>query len=118
MSFVPVFVPPPQPTHRTRELADRITTIIQRYEQEHPKVSSDEIRQAAYMAVERTRGRGKVTAMATVLLGAAILGALAGVAFLWAGGSQGLGEVRIVLVIGALAVFGILAVVAKRGGLP
>lgn len=117
MSYVPVFVPPPQPSARTRELADRLTSTIQHYEQEQPRVSSDEVRQAAYMAVERTRGLGKVRKVATVLLGGALLGAAAGVAFLAAGGQEGLGQVRLVLVVGVLVVAGVLVMVARRGGM-
>lgn len=75
MLFVPV-APPPPPSPRIRELADRLKAEVERYRQDHPGTSDRDVRLALRYMASRVGTRGTARTVATLIAG---LAALAGV---------------------------------------
>ena len=56
MSYVPIIVTTREPpSHRARELADRLSRVIVDFEQHHPTVSNAAVRQATRLALQASR---------------------------------------------------------------
>ncbi len=116
MFYVP-YVPPPQPSPRTRELADLLSRAIEEYQKYHPNVSSAEVNAALQMAAVRS-SRG-VPARVWAVVGALVAILLGGIfAFVAANGGQVPGSaVPVVAVaIAILAALVAVAVAKSRGG--
>jgi len=74
MTFVPIIVPPPQPSPRSQELSRRVGELVEQFRREHPEMNASEIDQALSMASTRA-GSTKALRVA-LLLGVALLTAL------------------------------------------
>jgi hypothetical protein len=70
MSYVPIIVTTREPpSHRARELADRLSRVIVDFEQHHPTVSNAEVRQATRLALQASRrGSDVAPAIASALV--------------------------------------------------
>lgn len=66
MTFVPIIVPPPQPSPRAQELSRRVSEVVERFRREHPDMSASEIRQALSMASMRN-GSSRAVLIAVLL---------------------------------------------------
>ena len=69
MSYVPIIVTTREPpSHRARELADRLSRVIVDFEQHHPTVSNAEVRQATRLALQASRRGSDAPAIASALV--------------------------------------------------
>lgn len=117
MTYVPIVVPIPPPTSpRARELADRLAHVLLEFEQTHPSLTNEEVRQATQLALQKRRGGG--TLAGPILVGAVGLMVFAGlVAFylIERGGAASAGaSFPMIAVIGLIAVVGALVAVLRR----
>ena len=117
MTYIPIIPPTPTPpSPRARELADRLAKVLLEYEEAHPSVSGDEVRQAMRIALQVTRAGG--TAAAPILaatLGGLVLVGLAVFYFVASGGAGSTGaRVPTLWVVGALLVLAALVGVLRR----
>ena len=117
MSYVPIVTPPHVPSHQTRELADQLARVIVDFEQNHPAMSSGEIREAAQLALQASQRGGGI--------GPALVFAAAGMAVLVVGGTVFAGVTGVFSAaalrwvgIGLIASLGVLTalVALLRGG--
>lgn len=118
MTYVPIVVPPPQPpSPRTRELADLLTRVIVDFEERHPSVTGQEVREATRLAVQASHGSEVAGRLVALALGGLL--ALGAGAFLFlseaAGGSASDGVPIPVMAVGiTVAILAILAVALRR----
>ena len=74
MTFVPVIIPPPQPSPRSQELSRRVGELVEQFRREHPEMNASEIHQALSMA--STRAGSSRSLRIALMLGIALLTAL------------------------------------------
>jgi len=117
MVFVPVPMPPAQPSGQTKELARRLEETIETYQRQAPSMSRAEIRQALKLAGDRERGeigaRTKTVAVAASLFAALVAGV---VAFYVAGSGKtfpALRETSVMTLIGGAAALAVLLALIK-----
>lgn len=112
MTFVP-YVPPPQPSPKAHDLANRLKSVIEAFRQQNPGVTTGEIQQAISMA-SASLGPHRGVLAALILVGVIALG---GFALAYSGmGPQLLGSKTVVLAIlvGVGVLAAALAAVLKR----
>jgi hypothetical protein len=118
MSYVPIVVPPPQPpSPRTRELADLLARVIVDFEQRHPSVTGQEVREASRLAVQASHGSDAPARLVALALGGLLALAVGGFVFLrQSTGGAASGSVPVpVLVIGiSIAILALLAIALRR----
>lgn len=117
MTYVPIVPQPPTPpSPRARELADRLLKVVLEYEETHPSVTKDEVRQATQLALQAARATTPMAAP-TLALGLGLL-MFAGLAAFYFVGDIDLGSGgmpwMVVAAIGVLAIVGALVTVLRR----
>ena len=78
MSFVPVFVPPPPPSRRARQLAGELESTISAFRRQNPRLRDVEVRQALGLARRRTTSTraAKLVIVGAILAAVMLLGVL------------------------------------------
>ena len=115
MTYVPVVVPTPPPSPRTRELAGLLTKVLDEYAKAHPAVTKAEI-QAAIRMAQTTAGpdHTKVALGLSVGLGLVVLFLGAGLFyFRTAGGDVEIGPILPMIIMALIILVGVVAVAFK-----
>ncbi len=113
MSYVPIVVPPPSPSPRTRELADLLAQVIREYEAQHPSVTSTEVREAARLA-SASAATGLSRQVVAVTLGLGVAALAGAIAFARSSGLELSGIAWPLVLVAVLLVVGILVALARR----
>ena len=116
MSYVPIIVPTPHPpSPQARELADQLSRVIANFEERHPRVSGAEVRQAAQLALQASRGGSAVAPAVAMTMGFLVL-LMVGIGVFLVPGSGGLAAVQSPLmgIAIVIALFGVVSVVVRR----
>lgn len=116
MTYVPtpVFVPPqPPPSPEVKELAQRLTAVIEEFQQGRPSFASGEIEQALGLARQKFRRPGAAAPLVTLILAGLLLAGL-GVLFLFRAAVPV--PAIPVIIIGVLIFALLILLVAKLGG--
>lgn len=119
--FIPVIIPPQEPSPRAKELGEQIALFVMEYRQDNPQLSSMELQQAFMLARQRTNkelgGSANIKAFIALGLGLAML-VLLGVLVLFNRGGGGGGSalnrptVLMIVVGAAIVLFGFVAIAA------
>jgi hypothetical protein len=68
MAFVPTpFIPPPEASPQARDLANRLTQVIQQFRQQYPALTDDDIRAALRLATGPSSERSHLPLLAAGL---------------------------------------------------
>jgi len=109
MVFVPApFVPPPEATPQARDLANRITQVIQQFRQQYPALTERDIREAVRLATGRSGGQSALRQRA-VVLGALAAAAGGLMVYLTRNNGQGLPSFGVLAIVVAVAIAAIAA---------
>ena len=105
-----VFIPPASsptvpPSHRTREMANLLTRVLEEYRKSHPATTDAEIRAAVRLAQLASRsGNQAVPAILAVSIGLLVAGVLAGFLFFRSAGGVEIGTGSPMIIMGVVFV--------------
>jgi phosphotransferase system glucose/maltose/N-acetylglucosamine-specific IIC component len=115
MAFIPMVPPPPAPSARARDLANRLAEVVATFQRQYPGTSREDIRQAVRLATqgERDVQRPRM-AVALGVLGMLVAGIVSLLASKGAGAMEG--TVPVVAIGIVAAVVAMMVALRRRDG--